>query len=545
MRIKPSNDSKITALYCRLSRDDGGDSESNSIGNQKAILTKYATEQGFHNQRFYVDDGWTGANFNRPGFQEMLSDIEDGNVGTVVTKDMSRFGRDYLNVGLYTEMTFPQAGVRFIAIYDNVDSADKVENDFTPFRNIINEWYCRDISKKVKAGMRARANEGEHLTGSVPYGYKKSTTDNKQWVIDEEAAEVVREIYRLYLSGMTFKQVAEELTRRKIDTPAKHMLQYGLYKYGRRINSIDLPEFWHLATIIMVIDRYEYAGHTVSCRRKKVSYKTKETAAVPEDEWIITKDTQDAIIDEETWQTAHRIRENGRRRKINIYEKGALNGLIFCSDCGSKLYFKPTPRLADKTGCYMCGYNLHYKLCSTHYIRRYDLESIVIADIRRVTAFAKSREEEFVKMLERKSKRVVEDTLRKNEKELSESQTRLNEIDRIINRLYEDKVIGELSAERFATMLTGFEEEQTGLRVKSDELRLAVMNDREKTDSAERFIKVVRQHFTDISELTVEIVTTLIEKVLVYQTENINGQKVQKVRIIYNFIGDVSEEITD
>jgi hypothetical protein len=393
--------------------------------------------------------------------------------------------------------------------------------------------------------MRARAQKGEHLTGSTPYGYKKSETDNKQWVIDEEAAKVVREIYRLYIGGMNFKGIAEELSLRGIETPAKHLLQYGLYKYGKRISYDDLPEFWHLGTIIMIIDRYEFAGHTVSCRRKKVSYKTKETASVPKDEWIITRDTQDAIIDEETWQTAHRIRESGRKRKVNIYDKGALNGLIFCSDCGSKLYFKPTTRLKDKTGCYMCGYNLHYKLCSTHYIRRCDLEAAVLADIRRVTAFAKSREEEFVAMVERMSKRSGEDTLRKNETELSDAQTRLNEIDRIINRLYEDKVIGELSAERFATMLTGFEEEQAGLRAKCDELRIAIANDREKTDSAERFIKVVRKNLTDISELTVEMVSTLIEKVLVYQAEKVNGQKVQKVRIIYNFIGDVSEEITE
>ena len=219
-----ADQSKITALYCRLSRDDGGDAESNSIGNQKAILTKYAAEQGFVNTKFYIDDGWSGANFNRPGFQAMLSDIEDGIVGIVICKDMSRFGRDYLNVGLYTEMTFPQAGVRFIAIYDSVDSANAVDNDFTPFRNIINEWYSRDISKKVKAGMRARANSGEHLTGSVPYGYKRSDADPKKWVVDEEAAAVVREIYRLYIGGMTFKQIAEEMSRRKIDTPAKHML---------------------------------------------------------------------------------------------------------------------------------------------------------------------------------------------------------------------------------------------------------------------------------------------------------------------------------
>ncbi|MDD2542204.1 MAG: recombinase family protein [Desulfuromonadaceae bacterium] len=541
---KQADQSKITALYCRLSRDDGGDAESNSIGNQKAILTKYATEHGFVNTKFYIDDGWSGANFNRPGFQAMLADIEDGIVGVVICKDMSRFGRDYLNVGLYTEMTFPQAGVRFIAIYDNVDSANAVDNDFTPFRNIINEWYCRDISKKVKAGMRARANSGEHITGSVPYGYKRSDHDPKKWMVDEEAAEIIREIYRLYIGGMTFRQIAEEMTRRKIDTPAKHMMQFGLYKYGKRLNLEEPHELWHLASIIMIVDRYEYAGHTVSCRSEKVSYKNKKKVQVPENEWIITRDTQEAIIDEETWQIAHRVRESGRHRKVNVYDKGPLNGLLYCDICGNKLYFKPTPKLKSHGGCYMCGYNLHYKLCSTHYIRRDDLDTVVLTNLRKVTAFAQKHEDEFVKMVERKTRRSGEDTLRKNEKELSEGQARLNEIDRIINRLYEDKVTGELSTERFARMLEGFEIEQTQIRTRCEQLRITIAEEKETTDSADRFVKLVRQ-FTNITELTTEIAVMLIEKVIISQAEKIDGQKRQAVRIIYNFIGDINEEIKE
>lgn len=546
MRKKSNDEGKITALYCRLSRDDGGDSESNSISNQKAILTKYASDHGFGNTKLYVDDGWSGANFNRPGFQEMLGDIEAGLVGICICKDMSRFGRDYLNVGLYTEMTFPQAGVRFIAIYDGVDSANSVDDDFTPFRNIINDWYCRDISKKVRAGMKARAQKGEHLTGSVPYGYMRHETEKGKWIVDEEAAEVVREIFKLYIGGMNFAEIAREMCKRGIETPSKHMLKFGLYKYGRRImlGMEGPPDIWHNHSVMMIVDRYEYAGHTVSYRREKVSYKNKKSVENPKEDWIVTRDTQEAIIDEETWQTAHRIRESGRKRKVNVYDKGPLNGLIFCSDCNSKLYFKPTPRLKEKSGAFMCGYNLHYKLCSTHYIRRSDLEAVVLADLRRVTAFAKNHEAEFVKMVERKSKRTGEDTLRKNEKELTEAQNRLNEIDRIINRLYEDKVIGELSAERFAKMLEGFETEQAELRKKCDCLRIAIAENKEKTDSAERFIRLVRQ-FTEISELTVEIAVTLIEKIVVYQAETVYEQKRQKVRIVYNFIGDVSEEIKD
>lgn len=372
MKKQHVDQGKITALYCRLSRDDGSDAESNSISNQKAILTKYAAEHSFLNPKFYVDDGWSGANFNRPGFQEMLSDIQDGAVATVICMDMSRFGRDYLNVGLYTEMTFPQAGVRFIAIYDNVDSANAVENDFTPFRNIINEWYSRDISKKVKAGMKTRALKGKHITGSVPYGYKRHETEKGKWIIDEEAFEVVREIFKLYISGMNFKQIADEMCSRGIDPPSKHMLKYGLYKYGRRISCgmEGPPDLWHNHTVIMIIDRYEYAGHTIGCRREKISYKNRKSVEVPEDQWIITRDTQEAIVDEETWQTAHRIRESGRKRKVRLYDKGPLNGLIYCSDCNSKLYFKPTNKNKDKNGCYMwlCHalWFLLISLCQTH-----------------------------------------------------------------------------------------------------------------------------------------------------------------------------------
>jgi hypothetical protein len=395
--------------------------------------------------------------------------------------------------------------------------------------------------------MRARANAGEHLTGSVPYGYKRHETEKGVWVIDEEAAEVVREIFKLFIGGMNFSEIAREMCNRGIDTPSKHMLKYGLYKYGRRImlGKNDPPDIWHNHSVMMIIDRYEYAGHTVSYRREKVSYKTKKSVQVPEEDWIITRDTQDAIIDEETFQTAKRMRDNGRRRKKVVHDKGPLNGLIFCPDCGSKLYFKPTPRLKEANGAFMCGYHLHYKaqaFCSTHYVRRADLEQAVLADLHRVTAFARNHEAEFVRLVERKNQRSSEDTVKKCERELNESQTRLNDIDRIINRLYEDKVSGELSAERFAKMLDGFETEQSTLRERCEELRVTLAEDRSNTENAKRFIATVKR-FTEIPELTVEIANTLIQKVLVYQAEKVDGVQKQKIRVIYNFIEDVGSEI--
>lgn len=322
---------KITALYCRLSRDDGGDAESNSIGNQKTILSRYAADHGFSNTKFYVDDGWSGANFSRPGFEAMMSDVDDGLVGTIICKDMSRFGRGYLHVGLYTEVKFPEAGIRFIAINDGVDSASGTSDDFTPFRNIINEWYCRDISKKIKASMQSRAKSGEHLTGNAPYGYKKDENDPKKWVIDEVPAGIIREIFHLYLGGKNAVQIAAEMEKRGYDAPGDYLANQKQYKKGKAV-SFDTPKaMWHAGTILNILDRYEYCGHTVSYRRKSLSYKTHKTTLNDEADWIITKDTQAAIIDEETWQAVHKMRESGRPQERACMGQGTAEWLSLLS----------------------------------------------------------------------------------------------------------------------------------------------------------------------------------------------------------------------
>ena len=293
---------KITALYCRLSRDDGTDAESNSISTQKMILSRYAAEHGFTHTRFYIDDGFSGANFDRPGFKRMIADVEAGTIGAVICKDMSRFGRDYLNVGLYTEMRFPEMGVRFIAVNDGVDSADDSSNDFTPFRNIINEWYCRDVSKKIKASMKARAASGKHLTGFAPYGYTKSPADKNQWLIDESVAPVVRDIFQMFISGLNSQQIADELNRRKLLPPREYKQSLGLpVRGGRYLNVDNPPTMWRMAGVLRILDNYEYAGHTVNCRSVSVSYKTKKHAKITPEDWIIHKNTHEPIVDEETW----------------------------------------------------------------------------------------------------------------------------------------------------------------------------------------------------------------------------------------------------
>ena len=533
------NTEKTTALYCRLSRDDGGDAESNSIGNQKIILSRYAQEHGFSNTKFFIDDGWSGANFNRPGFEAMMADVDEGLIGTIICKDMSRFGRDYLHVGLYTEIKFPEAGIRFIAINDGVDSASGITDDFTPFRNIINEWYCRDISKKIKASMQLRAKQGEHITGNVPYGYKKSDEDPKKWVVDEVPAKIIREIFKLYLDGGNAHQISDEMERRGYEAPGDYLEKQNQYRKGKSV-TFDTPKaMWHPGTVLNILDRYEYCGHTVSYRRKCVSYKSHKTVLNPEEDWIITKNTQEAIIDEDTWQTVHKIRESGRRRKEHVWDKGALNGFLYCPDCGSKLYFSHPQRLKT-SGTYMCGYYMHYKKCSTHYIRRDELEPAVLSRLRADCAFAREHEDEFVKLVEKKTRKSGADAARKGEKEYAEAKERLSEIDNIINQLYEDKVGGALSPERFSKMLSNYEKEQETLRGKCESLQVQINAARTTSDNAKQFIRVVKK-FTEMQELTPEIVGTLIERVEVGQAHKVDGVKRQEIKIVYNFIGNIKE----
>ena len=530
---------KITALYCRLSRDDGGDAESNSIGNQKTILSRYAADHGFSNTKFYVDDGWSGANFSRPGFEAMMSDVDSGLIGTIICKDMSRFGRDYLHVGLYTEVKFPEAGIRFIAINDGVDSASGASDDFTPFRNIINEWYCRDISKKIKASMQSRAKSGEHLTGNAPYGYKKDPNNPKKWVIDEEPAKIIQEVFQLYLNGQNAVQISNEMEKRGYDAPGDYLAKQNQYRKGKAVTFETPKAMWHPGTVLNLLDRYEYCGHTVSYRRKTISYKTHKTTLNDEADWIITKNTQAPIIDEETWQAVHKMRESGRRRKEHVWDKGPLNGFLYCPDCGSKLYFNHPTRLKT-VGTYMCGYYMHYKKCTTHYIRRDELEPAVLARLRADCAFAREHEAEFVKMVEKKTRRQGEDAVKQAEKEYGEAKNRIEEIDQIINQLYEDKVGGGLRAERFSRMLTKYEAEQEELRSKCESLQTQITAARTTSDNAKQFIRVVKK-FTEMQELTPEIVATLIERVEVGQAQVIDGVKKQEIKIIYNFIGNIQE----
>ena len=534
-KAPPSN--LITALYCRLSRDDGTDAESNSISNQKSLLSRYAQEHGYTHPQFYVDDGWSGANFNRPSFQRMINDIEEGKIGTVIVKDMSRFGRDYLNVGLYTEIRFPEAGIHFIAINDGVDSDSASSNDFTPFRNIMNEWYCRDISKKIRSSLRAKVASGKHTNARVPYGYYIKG-DHQNWIVDEEAAETIREIFRLFISGMSMRQIVLRLNQQGIDPPNRHRLKIGMVSQKEYDNLLrkDVPEGWRVTAITTILDRYEYCGHTVCNRYTKLSYKSKKIIELPESEWIITKNTQEPIIDEETWQTARKIRQKGRRSRQDR-DKGPLNGFLFCKDCGSKLYFHYAPKL-KRPGFYNCGRYQMYQDCTLHYIRMYVIEEIVLEQVRRVCRMAQSDEEEFARMVRKRMDSQEETEQRKREHALTETQLRLAEIDHIIDQLYEDKVAGTLSAERFSRMLSRYEEEQAQLAEKNEELRNAVNKARKESGAVDQFLRLVRET-TCPDVLTPELVGNLIDRVEVGETYMEGDVKKQDIRILFNFIGEV------
>ena len=537
MSRKASPSNLITALYCRLSRDDGTDAESNSISNQKSLLSRYAQEHGYTHPQFYVDDGWSGANFNRPSFQRMINDIEEGKIGTVIVKDMSRFGRDYLNVGLYTEIRFPEAGIHFIAINDGVDSDSAASNDFTPFRNIMNEWYCRDISKKIRSSLRAKVASGKHTNARVPYGYYIKG-DHQNWIVDEEAAETIREIFRLFISGMSMRQIVLRLNQQGIDPPNRHRLKIGMVSQKEYDNLLckDVPEGWRVTAITTILDRYEYCGHTVCNRYTKLSYKSKKIIELPESEWIITKNTQEPIIDEETWQTARKIRQKGRRSRQDR-DKGPLNGFLFCKDCGSKLYFHYAPKL-KRPGFYNCGRYQMYQDCTLHYIRMYVVEEIVLEQVRRVCRMAQADEEEFARMVRKRMDSQEETEQRKREHALTETQLRLAEIDHIIDQLYEDKVAGTLSAERFSRMLSRYEEEQLQLAEKNEELRNAVNKARKESGAVDQFLRVVRET-TCPDVLTPELVGNLIDRVEVGETYMEGDVKKQDIRILFNFIGEV------
>lgn len=529
--------SKITALYCRLSRDDELQGDSNSIRNQKAILQKYADDNGFTTTQFFVDDGYSGTNFNRPDWTRLMALVEDGQVGTIIVKDMSRLVRDYLKVGYYTEMIFPEADVRFIAINNGVDSASPQESDFTPFLNIINEWYAKDTSKKIRAVFKAKGQSGKSLATIPPYGYIKDPEDKNHWIVDEEAAEVVREIFHLCVSGYGPTKLANELQRRKILTPVEYAKSKGWSV--RSVKQQDDPFAWDTSTVVRILERQEYIGNTVNFKTYRKSYKQKKTLRKDPSEWQVFEGTHEAIIDKETFAIVQRIRD-GRRRLTPMGEMPILSGMVFCADCGSKMYQVRMRGWEHDKEYFVCAnYRKKTKAaCTSHQIRNVVIEQLLLEDLRRVTAFAKRHEEEFVRLVTDSASRSLNREMKDNRKEYEQSQARIAALDKIIQRLYEDNVTGRISDERFARMSATYEAEQQTLEKRVAELQILMDGAKQKAMNVEYFLSLVRK-YTDIQELTGEIIREFVEKIIVFKAEKVDGHRQQRIQIIYNAIGAV------
>ena len=527
---------KITALYCRLSRDDELQGDSNSIKNQKAILQKYAEDNGFRNLRFFVDDGYSGTNFDRPDFQRMIAEMGDGNVATIIVKDMSRLGRDYLKVGYYTEVAFPEADVRFIAINNGVDSANQQDSDFTPFLNIINEWYAKDTSKKIRAVFKAKGESGKPLCTNPPYGYVKDPQDKLHWIIDEDAATVVKEIFHLCMKGLGPTQIATELTKRKIENPVAHGKRNGINVSAQQER--DDLFIWRTSTIARILTRQEYLGHTVNFKAKRKSYKQKKQLKNNPSEWQIFRNTHDAIIDEETFKTVQRIRD-GRRKVSRLGDMGILSGMMFCADCDNKLYQVRGKGWEHDKEYFVCAtYRKVKGGCSSHQIRNVVVEQLLLQNLQRVTAFARGHEDEFLQLITNNFEKELNKELRDCRKEFDQAKARISKLDTIIQRLYEDNVEGKISDERFMKMSTTYESEQKELNARVTALRDFIDQAKEKSLNAEHFLSLVRK-YTDIKELDAEIIREFVEKIIVFKAEKIDGHRVQRIQIIYNCIGAV------
>lgn len=493
---------KITALYCRLSRDDENEGDSNSIKNQKAILQKYASDKGFPNTQFYVDDGYSGTNFNRPDFQRMMDDVGAGLISTIIVKDMSRLGRDYLKVGFYTEITFPDADVRFIAINDGVDSENAADNDFTPFRNIINEWYAKDTSKKIRAVFRAKGLSGKHLGTLPPYGYKKDSKDKQHWIVDEEAAKVVREIFSLCMKGFGPTQIARILTERGIESPTIYKKRKNL---SIAVHQTEFPELWSASSIVRILGNPSYLGHTVNFRTRKKSYKSKKTIELPQEDWAVFKNTHEAIIDEDTYETVQRIR-SAKRRPTAMGEMSVFSGLVYCADCGKKMYLCRCTTMKQKEYFNCSSYRKKKKsTCTSHQIKVEVVEKLVLADLQRVFSLAKDREKDFLALLQAYADKENKKLLLAAVQEKENAERRVQSLDRIIRNLYEDKVNGTLSDERFRKLSQEYEDEQSMLKERIQELQAILTDAKEQSDSINRFMRTIRK-YTEIIELTPEIV---------------------------------------
>ena len=555
MKPKKLDNSKITALYERLSRDDDLTGDSNSIINQKKMLEDYAKANGFTNCVHFTDDGWSGGSFDRPSWKRMIEGIEKGEIAAVLVKDLSRVGRDYLQVGFYTEVMFREKGVRFIAITNGVDSDKRESSEFAPFLNIMNEWYIRDCSRKITTVLRARGMSGKHTSNHCIYGYKKDPNDKDHWIIDEEAAEVVRRIYRMAIEGKGPYEIARILAMEKVERPSYYLAQRGMGNHQSNYNATD-PYTWRGGTVASILSKQEYMGHTVNFRTYKESYKDKRAKKTPKEELVIFENTQEAIIDKETWERVQTLRKTIRRTD-SVGAANPLTGLMFCADCGAKMYNhrgkagnardwagRPNGKKRPDRDEYNCSRydlgNQHYdKYCTTHLIRTAVVNELLLEAIKGVCDYALNSQSEFMAQVcsasedrQEKAARAIRQRKQRNEK-------RTDELTRLIRKLYEDNVSGRLSDAIFEQMLQDFEAELNDLteRISQDQQELDRIS--RETINAEKFLALAKK-YTDFSELTPAMVNEFVEKILVHQAQGKGASRTQEIEIYFNFVGKVN-----
>ena len=523
----------ITALYARLSQEDALDGESNSIANQKKILLKYATDNGFPNPTFFIDDGVSGVTFDRPGWNEMIRLAEAGKVRTVIVKDMSRMGRDYLKVGYYTESFFAERDIRYIAINDGVDS-DKGDNDFTPFRNLFNDFYARDTSKKIRAVMRAKGNAGEHLCSNPPYGYMKDPADKKKWIVDEEAAEIVKRIFNLCIAGKGPMQIAKLLTAQHVLTVKAHYA----HRDGKPLP--EKPYQWSPKSVAGILERPEYTGCTVNFKTYSKSHKLKKRLHNARENQRIFPNTQPAIIDEQVFARVQELRENKRRPAKQAERQGLFSGLLYCADCGSKLHFATGKNMTPQQDCYRCSrYKSNTGDCTMHFIREETLKLFVLQRIFDVTALFFDDAMAFEEAAKKQRFQEAEKEAKKRKREIAQAEKRIAELDRIFKRIYEDDISGTISHERFLKLSADYEAEQKELTEQVKTWREAVETFEQDQADFASFAAIVRK-YVGIRELTPTIVNEFVKKIIVYAPDKSSGHRRQKVELVWNFIGEVN-----
>lgn len=525
---------KITALYCRLSRDDEQDGMSGSIKNQQAILEKYAQENGFKNTRVFIDDGWSGTNFARPAFTEIMELAEKGLIGTLIVKDHSRLGRNRLIVGQLLEEGFDNLGVRYIAIMDNIDTAKGI-SQIVPMQDLFNEWHAQNTSQKVRNVFKSKGMSGAPLTTNPPFGYLKDPEDKNSWIVDEDAAKIVRQIFAWCVDGLGPTQIAKRLKAAKVSTPTEHWLSIG-----RNCSKPPaVPYNWCSATVADILSKQEYCGDTVNFRSTTKSFKNKKKIERPPEEWKIFKDTHPAIIDREVFDLVQELRKH-RRRPTKSGIVSPFSGLLYCADCGEKLYYSFSNNKCEQAYFFCSSYRKNSDICSAHYIREKVVEQLVLESMQRIMLNVQVFEKEFARKQMTCYTEDKKKQLASKRRELEKAQKRIAEIDTLIQKIYEDNASGKLSDERYATLSTSYEEEQQTLKAAVPEMQAYLETETDKTVNLQQFIRKVKK-ITELKVLTPELIHEFVEKIVVYAPKYLDGKRIQIVDIHYSGVGILDE----